>query len=363
MGKFFNGNVKTSKSTMIKIAIVAVCAVLIIVILIALNKNKNPQRANLKLYNNLDVEINSEKPDTMDFFSVFDNYDISKVKVTYPDDFSTKVVGTYEVKITIEGKDYTTKINVYDDKAPDLEVKDFEIDAGKRYYVEDFVESCSDNSGEACTIEYYADSKDQDGNTIDYSKYTEVGNYLIKIIAKDDNGNVTEPKSVNLKLTDENGNTTNPDPDPIPGPTPDPTVECKYGDLSYNDKIYTHPIAVIVGDEQNNCALNRDLWDNEDVQKPVVELYKRDLEKLKTDFGKIYETKYPNGAHTYIYQDFKAVLNNDNTGLVGYMVYVKLYATEANLSIDKSTTENLIAEYYLKADGSREYIQNPYNIN
>ena len=359
MGKFFNGNVKTSKSTMIKIAIVAVCAILIIVILIALNNVKNPQRANLKLYNNLDVEINSEKPETMDFFSAFDNYDVNKVKVTYPDDFSTKVVGTYEVKITIEGKEYTTKVNVYDDKAPELEVKDFEIEAGKRYYVEDFVESCSDNSGEACTIEYYSDSKDQDGNAIDYSKYTEVGNYLIKIIAKDENGNVTEPKSVNLKLTDASGNT----PKPEPNPNPDPTVECKYGDLSYDEKIYTYPIAVIVGDEQNNCALNRDLWDNDDVQKPVVELYKRDLEKLKTDFNKIYETKYPNGAHTYIYQDFKAVLNKENKGLVGYAVYVKLYASEANLSIDKSTAENLIAEYYLKSDGSREYIQNPYNIN
>lgn len=359
MGKFFNGNVKTSKSTTIKIAIVAVCAILIIVILIALNNKKNPQRANLKLYNNLDVEINSEKPETMDFFSVFDNYDVNKVKVTYPDDFSTKVVGTYEVKITIEGKEYTTKVNVYDDKAPELEVKDFEIEAGKRYYVEDFVESCSDNSGEACTIEYYSDSKDQDGNAIDYSKYTEAGNYLIKIIAKDENGNVTEPKSVNLKLTDASGNT----PPPDPSINPNPTVECKYGDLSYDEKIYTYPIAVIVGDEQNNCALNRDLWDNDDVQKPVVELYKRDLEKLKTDFNKIYETKYPNGAHTYIYQDFKAVLNKENKGLVGYAVYVKLYASEANLSIDKSTAENLIAEYYLKADGSREYIQNPYNIN
>ena len=92
-------------------------------------------------------------------------------------------------------------------------------------------------------------------------------------------------------------------------------------------------------------------------------IYKRDLEKLKTDFNKIYETKYPNGAHTYIYQDFKAVLNKENKGLVGYAVYVKLYASEANLSIDKSTAENLIAEYYLKSDGSREYIQNPYNIN
>ena len=79
MGKFFNGNVKTSKSTTIKIAIVAVCAILIIVILIALNNKKNPQRANLKLYNNLDVEINSEKPETMDFFSVFDNYDVNVI--------------------------------------------------------------------------------------------------------------------------------------------------------------------------------------------------------------------------------------------------------------------------------------------
>ena len=104
-------------------------------------------------------------------------------------------------------------------------------------------------------------------------------------------------------------------------------------------------------------------YNKEELESIVVELYKRDLEKLKTDFNKIYETKYPNGAHTYIYQDFKAVLNKENKGLVGYAVYVKLYASEANLSIDKSTAENLIAEYYLKADGSRKYIQNPYNIN
>lgn len=358
MGKFFNGNVKTSKSTMIKVGIVAVCAVLIIVILIVINK-PTQSKANIKLYDNLDLEINSEEPETLDFFQQFDNYDINKVTVTYPDDFSTKKVGTYTVVITIEDKDYTTEVNVYDDKAPDLVVNDYEIDEGERYYIEDFLESCSDNSGEECTVKYYEDSKDQDGNPIDYSSYTKPGNYLIKIVAEDDNGNVTEPMSVNLKI---NG-TTEPNPDPNIDPEPTPTQECKYGDLSYDEQLYTYPIAVIVGDEQNNCALNRDLWDNEEVQKPVIDLYKRDLEKLKTDFNKIYETKYPDGAHTYIYQDFKAILNTDATGLVGYAVYVKLYATEANISIDKSNIENLIAEYYLKADGSREYIQNPYNID
>jgi len=43
---------------------------------------------------------------------------------------------------------------------------------------------------------------------------------------------VTEPKSVNLKLTDASGNP----PTPEPNPNPDPTVECKYGDLSYDEK-------------------------------------------------------------------------------------------------------------------------------
>ena len=110
MGKFFNGNVKTSKSTTIKIAIVAVCAILIIVILIALNNKKNPQRANLKLYNNLDVEINSEKPETMDFFSVFDNYDVNKVKVTYPMILVQKLLERMKSKLQLREKNIQQKL-------------------------------------------------------------------------------------------------------------------------------------------------------------------------------------------------------------------------------------------------------------
>ena len=128
----------------------------------------------------------------------------------------------------------------------------------------------------------------------------------------------------------------------------------------YNAKIkYYEKLGVYTLPEKTKVSeIKKDVRSRQEIRKKL-----RDLEKLKTDFNKIYETKYPNGAHTYIYQDFKAVLNKENKGLVGYAVYVKLYASEANLSIDKSTAENLIAEYYLKSDGSREYIQNPYNIN
>ena len=117
-----------------------------------------------------------------------------------------------------------------------------------------------------------------------------------------------------------------------------------------------------MGDEQNSCALNRDLWDDEETQKPAKDKFEKDLNKLQDDFKKIYETKYPNGAQTYIYQDFKAIYNTENKGLVGYAIYVKLYATATGVNMDKNNNDNLIAEYYLKQDGTRQYINNPYNI-
>ena len=363
MGKFFNNSVKSSKSTMIKVGIIGVCAVLIIVILISINKNKNKPTPHVKMYNNLELNINDEKPDKLDFFSEFDNYDESNVSVKFPDDFDMSVVGEYDVTVTINKKDYTCKVKVVDNEPPTLEVKDLEIDYGSKYYIEDFVTSCKDNSNESCTIEYYKLSKDQDGKIIDYSNYTDPGNYLIKIIAKDINGNSTDPKSVLLTIKDKNGNKPNNNGDDDKQTTT-PTDECKYGDLSVDTNIYTHPIAVIVGDEQNNCALNyRELWDDETTQQPAVDMLNKDLDKLKNDFKKIFETKFPDGAQTYIYQDIKAVLNSTTEGLVGYSIYVKLYATNANEKVDVDMNDQLIAEYYLKSDGSREYIQNPYNIN
>ena len=355
MGKFFNGNVKSSKSTIVKVAIIGVCAVLIIIILIVIKRGNNKPKANIKLYNSLDININEKTPEKLDFFSEFDNYDENKVDITFPDNFTTSKVGSYDVIITIDGKEYTTTVNVKDEIAPELEVKDYEIEYEKKYYVEDFVESCTDNSNDPCTIDYYNLSKDQDGSIIDYSSYTEPGNYLVKIIAKDENGNSTEPKSVNLVIKDKNGNT------PDTG-NQKPNEECKYGDLSINTEIYDYPLAVIVGDEQNSCALNRDLWDDEETQKPAKDKFEKDLNKLQDDFKKIYETKYPNGAQTYIYQDFKAIYNTENKGLVGYAIYVKLYATATGVNMDKNNNDNLITEYYIKQDGTRQYINNPYNI-
>lgn len=355
MGKFFNNSVKNNKSTIIKIAIIAIFLVLIIIILIVVNNKQPAENPNITLKNNLTIPINGDKPDVLDYFTKFDNYDKNDVIITYPENFDTSKAGTYDVELKIAGKTYITKVKVEDNEPPEVITQDLEIDYGKKYYAEDFVTMCTDNSNKECTLNYYDMSKDQEGNIIDYSSYTEPGTYLIKIVATDVNKNSTEPISVMLTIKDENGN--------IKGDntTPTPTQECNYGDLAYNDAIYDFPIAIIVGDEQNNCALNRDLWDDEETQKPVVQLFKKDLEKLKSNWEKIYDEKYPDGAKTYVYQNFKAIWNNDNKGLVGYGIHIKFYASPANVS-NVSAEENLIAEYYILADGSREYIQNPYNF-
>ncbi len=44
-----------------------------------------------------------------------------------------------------------------------------------------------------------------EGNVIDYSKFSDPGEYKVKVVAKDINGNVTEPVEANLKIIDPVG--------------------------------------------------------------------------------------------------------------------------------------------------------------
>ena len=347
MGKFFNGKVHKDRGTLVKYGIIAAGVLLIIIlfVLIAAGKNKN-NGVVLELKDSLDIEVNSEMPKTMDFFTKFENFDEELVNI---EEFDITTVGSYTVTISAEGhgaEDIT--VNVVDTTAPELTLQNVEIESGGQYKIEQFVSECTDNSKGECIVEYYSESVDQDGNPIDYSSYSKDGKYLIKIIAKDESDNVSEPKEIYLTI---GTSTTTQDP-----------VACNFGDLTINTETHYYPVAVIVGDQDNNCAVNRDLWDSTSIQKPVNNFYQSDYERLQTQLKQILKEEYPNGAKIVAYPHYIAVLNKDLTGLVGYAIYVKVYVAEQSSATQVDTDENLKLSYYLRSDKTREYEVNKFDL-
>lgn len=98
-------------------------------------------------------------------------------------------IGVYEVKVLINDETYQTKITVEDTIKPVLKLKEVSINEGESYKIDDFIDNCTDNSGETCLYEYK--------NPTTYSKE---GTYDITIIAKDSSSNaVEETTKLNIK--------------------------------------------------------------------------------------------------------------------------------------------------------------------
>ena len=191
---------------------------------------KSPQKI-VETYEEIDVKLFDKLPYMLSYFKKLENTKISDIKVTYPDNFTysedttncneeqiktinsikngeknemdvneafscltyrTNLAGSFNVKITVEKNEYTIKLNVIDDEAPKLVAKNFEIYEDEYYSVDDFVESCSDNSKKECNITFLNTS------LVNYSNYKEPGTYDIKIAATDNSGNKSEAAIVSL---------------------------------------------------------------------------------------------------------------------------------------------------------------------
>ena len=348
MGKFFNGRVKKDRSTLIKYGTIAGGILLIFILFIIIAaKNSKHNNAVLELKESIDIEINSELPEKMDFFTKFENYDESLISIEW-NGLDTSKVGEYTVTIRAEKGSEDVTVNVIDSTAPVLKLKDVTIDVGDTYEIEQFVESCTDNSNETCIYEYYKESIDQQGNPIDYSNFTEENTYLIKIIAKDESGNSTPVQDARLIIGS--------------GVAKDASA-CTYGDLSVSNVRVDYPMAVIVGDQNNQCALSKDLWNSSSVQSPVNKLYQTDYNNLKIELKDILTKKNYPSARIVAYPHYIAILNDDLQGLVGYAIYVKVYIVTSDYTGQIDSDENLILAYYLNSDLSRDYEINKYNLD
>lgn len=87
-----------------------------------------------------------------------------------------------ETKEIINNNDkQNEEITDIDSEDPILKLKELKVYAGDKFTINDFVDSCTDNSGEECILSYKENKS-----------YSDVGVYDIVIIAKDSSGNETE---------------------------------------------------------------------------------------------------------------------------------------------------------------------------
>ena len=234
---------KKDKLKWLIIGLSALVLIIIIIVVILMTRNNeptptpNPVIPNFELKEELTVESGSPLPEVTDYFTVLENIDINEIHIIYPDEFeltydttlctneeleeiySTETPdfesyscvqnylitpATYGITIELQGEEHTVTLNVVDTEAPYLETQDIEIYEGDTYELTDFVVACSDISG-GCDLAYYTGDNDEDGNAIDYSRITSVGEHNIRIIATDRYGNITEPTSATLTILEVEG--------------------------------------------------------------------------------------------------------------------------------------------------------------
>ena len=166
------------------------------------NTNKDKQ-VKVVVKKDVTVEVMSEVLSAKDFFdgdmkeNVKILYYLGDENVDFNDNYNA--VGKYRVVIDVEGTKYETTLNVVDTTKPDLKLKSVSIVVGDKYEINDFVDSCTDNSGDECILSYKEDKV-----------YDKIGTYNIVIIAKDSSGNEVEEQTnleiVNKKVSNNNNN-------------------------------------------------------------------------------------------------------------------------------------------------------------
>ena len=335
--KFFYNKVYNTKRTIINVVIIGACIIGIIVcLLLTRNFQGEDQAGSLNIKKETMVEVN-EKYGKEIFFSKIENVKLDNIKIKYPDNYDISKVGSYNVKVNINNKDYDVTLNVIDTKKPELAVKNVSIKEGSTYTANDFVNSCSDNSKVDCIIEFYQDGVDEDGNDVDYSKFSSAGEYGVKISAKDESGNqmVEEAKLTISKDGSSSSTPSNPDPS-----------SCKYGNNEYDKENYLIAVDITT----NGCAVSLDLYKDSVTANEINKLMETETTKIKKDVEALNLT-----GTLALNRKVVAIVNTSGDGIVGYELKISVNIT------NNGKTEPIV-EYKVDNKGNRVYIDNPYNL-
>ena len=167
-------------------------------------------------------------------------------------------------------------------------------------------------------------------------KYTEAGNYEIKISAVDDAGNQTfKVAKLTIKSPNNTGNTNTPKP-----------ISCKYGNGSYDSNSYLLAVNVTT----NNCAVSLDLYNDADMTAKINKIMDTETTKIKKDVEALKLT-----GTLALNRKITAVTNTSGNGIVGYEI--KMIVTINN----NDRVENVV-EYKVNSEGKRVFTSNPYKL-
>ena len=330
--KFFNRKVKKRRSALVPILIIVGCAVLIlIIVLFMLNINKKDplDEALIRIRESVSIEMNGELPDKTTFFSELKNVDEKNITVEYGS-INLAYPGEYPVTIKVYNKEYYSKLIVLDNEPPVLTLQPLTILAGDAYKPSDFVLDCIDNSNALCYFEYFKNAVDSKGKLIDFGSYTKEGTYIIKIVAYDSAGNVSDPVETNLTIIKSNN----------------PIEVCNYGENNLEKGTL---ISIKV--TESNCSLNPQAYNDPTVLDATTTLIENEKGKLSNEFKKI----NLNTKNVVIDAEIVPVFNETNEGLVGYLVNITVY-------VEREVEKDIIEQYSINLDGSRNYSINKYDL-
>ena len=344
--KFFYNKVYNPKKRKIITIIVIVVALVGIAACFLLTRwfsIKKCENAVVKIKDEINVEINSKLPEKSDYFTDLQCINLNSIEVI-SDNVQLDKLGTYEVYVTAKGSSYTVKINVVDNAAPQLSLKELTIKPNTSYTYNDFVESCSDDSKEECVISFYESALDENGNVIKYDGYSSAGEYEIKIVAKDSANNQVIEKT--KLIISDNSQSEDPNKDkPV-----DNKKACEYGDKSYsNQYVLTQDITV------NGCAIAKDSYISKEssYKEHIVSIADTETRKVQAEINEIKDLDAP----LTLNRDIKVIPSStspdkDHLGYVGFSLRIEVL----------DNNNKTVVNYYLKADGTRSYVSNPYNL-
>ena len=326
------------------------------------------------------------------------DYILEKNDNCWPDDKITIDVnkvdnenaGEYDVTITAPGlDDMKVKVNVIDNHSPKLTTKSLRLttDSSKDnngiiYTAQDFVDKCEVKEGLKCVVKFVDSDVDSEGNYTDYSKYKDPGEYTVKIVASVLDDGETYTTTASAKLTIKDG-------DALP-------EDCEFGTKKYDRTKYYLAYDVT----ENGCAIDPQSYTSLSYRRHVDDIANTEAQRIKLQVEKAITN---NGKTLYLNICKNPVLNDTDTGLVGYSIRLVVSrdkvdgvnesnnAAQEDLPVpqeseeepageaindEPSTTQTptnvcdaevasgkeIIVDYYLNTDYTRAYVLNPYKI-
>lgn len=349
---------------------------------------------------NISIDVGQDVPTDIK------EYIVEKNDICWPDDKITvdvskvnnEVAGEYEAILTVKNLDpeeIKVKVNVIDTHSPKLTTKALKLTTnsekennGISYTAEDFVEKCEVKEGLKCVVQFVTTDMDADGKQIDYGHYSNPGEYVIKLIASVFDDGETYKTEVSAKLTIIDG---------------DVALNCEFGTRKYDRTKYHLAYDVTEG----GCAIDPQSYTSYSIRSKVDEVANLEAQRIKVQVQNKIEN---NGKTLYLNICKNPVINETDTGLVGYSIRLVVSRDKVDGINDSGTDKNLpsansgasapveegeneepagetindepkstntitnvcdaeiasgkeiIVDYYLNTDHTRTYSMNPYAI-